>query len=100
MQEVCGVSEAPPAAQMFGNAGREHMEKYGTRPEQTTIRTTLGEAPDAGIRSPSAIVIGDVAALDFSWFEQRPLLGARVVVTSKGTRLDPGAGAWVATRTP
>ena len=55
--------------------------RYGTRPEQTTIRTTLAEAPDAGIRSPSAIVIGDVAALDFSWFEQRPLLGARVVVT-------------------
>ena len=25
---------APPAPQMFGNAGREHMEKYGTTPEQ------------------------------------------------------------------
>jgi sterol carrier protein 2 len=24
---------APAAAQMFGNAGREHMEKYGTKPE-------------------------------------------------------------------
>ena len=55
--------------------------RYGTRPEQTTVRTTLAEAPDAGIRAPSAIVIGDVAALDFSWFEQRPLLGTRVVVT-------------------
>jgi acetyl-CoA acyltransferase len=25
---------APPAPQMFGNAGREHMDKYGTTPEQ------------------------------------------------------------------
>jgi sterol carrier protein 2 len=25
--------KAPPAAQFFGNAGREHMEKYGTKPE-------------------------------------------------------------------
>src|SRR5919112_4487351 len=24
---------APPAPQMFGNAGREHMEKYGSKPE-------------------------------------------------------------------
>ncbi len=26
-------AKAPPAAQMFGNAGREHMELYGTKPE-------------------------------------------------------------------
>ncbi len=55
--------------------------RYGTRPEQQTLRTTLADAGDAGIRSPSAIVVGEVAALDFSWFEQRPLLGARIVVT-------------------
>ena len=28
-----GFGQSPPAAQMFGNAGREHMERYGTRPE-------------------------------------------------------------------
>ncbi|XP_074506694.1 sterol carrier protein 2 [Sebastes fasciatus] len=28
-----GMVAAPAAAQMFGNAGREHMEKYGTKPE-------------------------------------------------------------------
>ena len=26
-------AKAPPAAQFFGNAGREHMERYGTTPE-------------------------------------------------------------------
>ncbi|XP_037537977.1 sterol carrier protein 2 [Nematolebias whitei] len=28
-----GIEAAPGAPQMFGNAGREHMEKYGTKPE-------------------------------------------------------------------
>ena len=28
-----GFTKSPPAAQFFGNAGREHMEKYGTTPE-------------------------------------------------------------------
>ncbi|KAF1839263.1 non-specific lipid-transfer protein [Decorospora gaudefroyi] len=30
MRETRGVTKAPGAAQMFGNAGREHMEKYGS----------------------------------------------------------------------
>jgi len=33
MADVAGVSNGPLTAQMFGNAGKEHMEKYGTRPE-------------------------------------------------------------------
>ncbi|TNN81519.1 Non-specific lipid-transfer protein [Liparis tanakae] len=28
-----GMVAAPAAAQLFGNAGKEHMEKYGTKPE-------------------------------------------------------------------
>ncbi|HYB90345.1 MAG TPA: lipid-transfer protein [Candidatus Binataceae bacterium] len=30
MVELRNFAPAPPAAQMFGNAGREHMERYGT----------------------------------------------------------------------
>ena len=30
MAEEVGLSHGPIAAQMFGNAGKEHMEKYGT----------------------------------------------------------------------
>ena len=33
MIEQRGFEKAPPAAQFFGNAGREHMEKYGTNPD-------------------------------------------------------------------
>jgi len=34
MVELCGAANAPGAPQIFGNAGREHMQRYGTRPEQ------------------------------------------------------------------
>ncbi|MDZ4828116.1 MAG: uroporphyrinogen-III C-methyltransferase [Actinomycetota bacterium] len=55
--------------------------RWGTRPEQRTIRTTLAKVSGAGVESPSAIIVGAVAALDFAWFEQRPLFGRRIVVT-------------------
>jgi uroporphyrinogen III methyltransferase/synthase len=55
--------------------------RNGTRPNQHTIRTTLGEVANAGIKAPSAIVVGEVAALELSWFESRPLFGMSVVVT-------------------
>jgi acetyl-CoA acyltransferase len=34
MVEMRGFAPSPPAAQVFGNAGREHMERYGTTAEQ------------------------------------------------------------------
>jgi len=34
MVELRGFAKAPPAPQFFGNAGREHMERYGTTAEQ------------------------------------------------------------------
>jgi acetyl-CoA acetyltransferase len=38
MIEVVGdLGRAPPAPQMFGNAGREHMTKYGTTKEQIAM---------------------------------------------------------------
>ena len=33
LMETFGIESGPITAQMFGNAGREHMQKYGTRPE-------------------------------------------------------------------
>ncbi|XP_019874929.1 sterol carrier protein 2 [Aethina tumida] len=33
MVELAGITESPMTAQMFGNAGLEHMKKYGTKPE-------------------------------------------------------------------
>lgn len=34
MNSEYGIQASPFAAQMFGNAGREHMQKYGTTKEQ------------------------------------------------------------------
>ena len=55
--------------------------RWGTRPEQQTIRATLATIGDAGVRPPSAIVVGPVAGLDLTWFESRPLFGRTIVIT-------------------
>jgi uroporphyrinogen III methyltransferase/synthase len=55
--------------------------RNGTRNDQTTVRATLATVGDAGVQAPSAILVGEVAALDLAWFETRPLFGRTVVVT-------------------
>ena len=55
--------------------------RWGTRPGQRTVRTTLGELAEVVLEPPVTIVIGKVAGLDLRWFEGRPLFGRRVVVT-------------------
>jgi uroporphyrinogen III methyltransferase/synthase len=55
--------------------------RWGTRPEQRTVRATLGTLADHELAAPSTIVIGEVAAEDLTWFEERPLFGQTVVVT-------------------
>ncbi len=55
--------------------------RWGTRPDQRSVRTTLGGLGAADVSSPATLVIGDVAGLDLGWFERRPLFGRRVVVT-------------------
>jgi uroporphyrinogen III methyltransferase / synthase len=55
--------------------------QWGTRPEQRTVRATLGTIAEQDLGTPSTIVVGDVAASDLAWFENRPLFGRRIVVT-------------------
>jgi uroporphyrinogen III methyltransferase / synthase len=55
--------------------------RWGTRPEQTTIRATLGTIADQPLEPPSVIVVGHVAGIDLDWFESKPLFGRTVVVT-------------------
>jgi uroporphyrinogen III methyltransferase/synthase len=55
--------------------------RWGTRPEQRTIRATLATIGDAAVKPPSAIVVGPVAGLDLAWFESRPLFGRTIVIT-------------------
>jgi uroporphyrinogen III methyltransferase/synthase len=55
--------------------------QWGTRPEQRTVRATVGTLTQHALAPPSTIVIGRVAAMNLDWFESRPLFGQRVVVT-------------------
>jgi len=55
--------------------------RWGTRPDQHTVRGTLATLHTHELAPPSTIVIGDVAAQSLDWFSSRPLLGRTVVVT-------------------
>lgn len=59
----------------------------GTLPQQRTVTSTLAgicqAVAEAGLRAPSAIIVGDVVGLraGLSWWEKQPLFGRRVLVT-------------------
>ncbi len=83
---LMGASRIRDIAERLVAAGRAPttpvaVVRNGTRADQTTLRSTLADIGDADVRAPSAIVVGEVAALDLSWFEQRPLFAKRIVVT-------------------
>jgi uroporphyrinogen III methyltransferase / synthase len=54
---------------------------WGTRPEQRSVRVRLDQLGATPLEPPVTLVIGSVAGLDLSWYEDRPLFGRRVVVT-------------------
>ena len=61
--------------------------RSGTRPGQEVVIGTVGDLADrverAGIEPPAVIVVGEVVSLreKIAWFDSRPLLGRRIVVT-------------------
>jgi uroporphyrinogen III methyltransferase/synthase len=63
------------------------LVRWGTTPRQVTVSGTLenivGRVKKAGLKAPAIIVIGDVVGLrnSLKWYEHRPLLGKRIVVT-------------------
>ena len=79
--------------------------RWGTTPAQKTVTATLEtiveKARAAGLKAPAIIVVGDVVNLrpSLKWFEDRPLLGKKIVVTrareqaSDLVRLLAGQGA-------
>jgi uroporphyrinogen III methyltransferase/synthase len=61
--------------------------RWGTTPGQQTVTGTLDDiaerVKEAGLKAPAIIVVGEVVRLreTLKWFENRPLLGKRIVVT-------------------
>ncbi len=72
-----GLSAETPAA----------VIQWGTTPRQKTasgtLETIVAAMTEAGIRPPTIVVIGRVAALrgKIDWFETKPLFGKRILVT-------------------
>lgn len=60
---------------------------WATTGRQRTVTASLGELPaavqQAGLKAPSLVIIGSVVDMraELSWFEARPLLGKRILVT-------------------
>lgn len=61
--------------------------RWGTTPGQKTVTGNLdnidARVREAGLKAPAIIVVGEVVELrkTLKWFETRPLLGKRIVVT-------------------
>jgi len=61
--------------------------RWGTTTRQETVTGTLGnivqKVEEAGLKAPAIIVVGDVVELreTMQWFENKPLMGKRIVVT-------------------
>ena len=61
--------------------------RWGTTPRQITVTGTLDTIVErvktAGLKAPAIIVVGHVVTLreTMKWFENRPLMGLRIVVT-------------------
>ncbi len=80
------------ARRLIADAGRDPATpaaviQWGTRAEQAVAEGRLDEiaskAREAGLGSPSIIVVGPVAGLRRSlrWFDSRPLFGKRILIT-------------------
>ncbi|MFL5780162.1 MAG: uroporphyrinogen-III C-methyltransferase [Thermoleophilaceae bacterium] len=87
-----GIRRLPEIAAALVAAGRPSDQPAaviarGSQPAQRTVTGTLADIADRAaaveIEPPAVTVVGDVAALrdELAWFERRPLLGRRVVVT-------------------
>ena len=87
-----GVKNLPEIAAKLIGAGRDPAEpaaavERGTLPGQkaavATLETLALEVESQGLRPPSILLFGPVAARreDIAWLERRPLHGKRVVVT-------------------
>ncbi len=61
--------------------------RWGTKPGQQVLVTTLGQAAAdvaaRGLKPPAVFLVGEVAALraKLAWFDRKPLFGKRVLVT-------------------
>ncbi|MDM8535318.1 uroporphyrinogen-III C-methyltransferase [Desulfobacterales bacterium HSG17] len=89
---LMGIKNLPNIRDNLVNAGKSPQTptavvRWGTTPRQKTVQGTLATIHEkvlaAGIKAPAIIVVGEVVQLreQMRWFENRPLLGKRMVIT-------------------
>ncbi|MBQ9377545.1 MAG: uroporphyrinogen-III C-methyltransferase [Schwartzia sp.] len=92
---LMGVENLPRIAQKLIENGRPASTpaaiiRWGTKPEQTTLVTTLGTAAEDAARNnikpPAIFIVGEVVKLrdEIAWFDTtatRPLFGKTILVT-------------------
>ena len=87
-----GVKNLPQITRQLMDQGKSPdtpvaLVRWGTTPSQVTVSGTLETIVEkvrtAGLKAPALIVVGDVVNLrsTLKWFEKRPLLGKRIIVT-------------------
>jgi uroporphyrinogen III methyltransferase/synthase len=87
-----GVKNLPDITQKLIANGKSPdtpvaLIRWGTAPAQQTVTGTLDNITErvkkAGLKAPAIIVVGEVVDLrkTLKWFETRPLLGKKIVVT-------------------
>ncbi len=89
---LMGVNNLPHITGQLVNHGMRPdtpvaLVRWGTTPRQVTVTGTLDtiieQVKSAGLKAPAIIVVGKVVSLRerMKWFENRPLMGKRIVVT-------------------
>ena len=89
---LMGVKNLPKITSQLINNGMPPntpvaLVRWGTTPRQFSVTGTLENinerAKSIGLRPPAIIVVGNVVKLrkTMNWFESRPLMGKRIVVT-------------------
>ncbi len=89
---LMGVKNLPKIVERLRKHGRAAetpaaLVRWGTTTQQKTVTGTLEDIVErtakAGIKAPAIIIVGKVVELrrTLQWFERRPLLGKRIVVT-------------------
>jgi len=92
-----GVQNLPAICRSLVDAGAPPdtpaaAVRWGTTPRQRTVVGTLATLPDwaaeADLAPPAIIAVGQVVAMRdrLAWFERRPLLGQRIIVTRARTQ--------------
>lgn len=90
---LMGVANLPQIVAKLIEHGRAPetpaaLIRWGTKPAQEVIVTTLAKAPNEKILPPAIFIVGEVVNLreKLKWFETRPLFGKKFLVTRARTQ--------------